>query len=213
VMPRRGGNADVRWFDTDPCYVFHPMNAYAENGEIVLDVARYEQLLFMNPQAARTPDWRDQNVARLHRWRINLNTGSLTSTPLDERDGEFPRVDERRLGRKHRFGYMAVTGPEGNSDGMPVWTAIQKYDLARGTTEVRTFGAHNGAGEPLFVPRHDGADEDDGYVLALVYDHVRNGSDFLILDARHITGEPIAALRIPHRVPYGFHGNWVAARA
>jgi len=44
-MPRSGGNADVRWFDTDPCYVFHPMNAYSENGEIVLDVARYDQLL------------------------------------------------------------------------------------------------------------------------------------------------------------------------
>src|SRR6266404_9309226 len=24
VMPRTGGNDDVRWFDTDACYVFHP---------------------------------------------------------------------------------------------------------------------------------------------------------------------------------------------
>jgi carotenoid cleavage dioxygenase len=212
VMPRNGGNADVRWFDTNPCYVFHPMNAYNEATTITLDVARYEQLLFMDPTAAREPGWRDKNVARLHRWRIDLaNGGLVASTPLDDRDGEFPRVDERRVGRRHRFGYMAVTGPEGNEGGLPVWTAIQKYDLDRGRTELRSFGRGKGASEPLFVPHHDGAEEDDGYVIVLVYDQERNASDFWILDARDIAGEPLARVRLPHRVPYGFHGNWVAA--
>lgn len=214
VMPRSGGNADVRWFDTDSCYVFHPMNAYAENGEVVLDVARYEQLLFMNPNAARKPDWRDKNVARLHRWRIDLRPGGgIKSEPLDDRDGEFPRVDERCLGRKHRFGYMAATGPEGNPSALPVWTAVHKYDLERGTSDTRAYGAGNGVGEPLFVPRHATADEDDGYVLVLAYDQARNASAFDVLDARNIGGEPLARIRIPHRVPYGFHGNWVAATA
>jgi carotenoid cleavage dioxygenase len=214
VMPRNGGNADVKWFDTDASYVFHPMNAYAENGTLTLDVARYEQLLFMNPNSARDPGWRDKNVARLHRWTIDLaNGGGIKSTPLDDLDGEFPRVDERLVGRKHRFGYMAITGPEGNATAQPVWTAIKKYDLERGTSETRTFGAENGAGEPLFVPRHAQAAEDDGYVLALVYDHARNGSDFYVLDARNIGGEPLATIRIPNRVPYGFHGNWIDAAA
>ena len=94
---------------------------------------------------------------------------------------------------------------------MPVWTAIQKYDLERGTFETRAFGAGNGVGEPLFVPRRADAEEDDGYVLALVYDQARNASDFFILDARDIAGEPIATVRMPNRVPYGFHGNWVPA--
>ena len=65
--------------------------------------------------------------------------------------------------------------------------------------------------EPLFVPKRDGAAEDDGYVLVLVYDHERDASDFHVLDARNIAGEPVATVRIPHRVPYGFHGNWVPA--
>src|SRR5262245_5775054 len=55
VMPRSGGNADVRWFETDASYVFHPMNAYAEDGAIVLDVSRYNKLRFMQPDAARDP--------------------------------------------------------------------------------------------------------------------------------------------------------------
>jgi carotenoid cleavage dioxygenase-like enzyme len=214
VMPRSGGNADVRWFDTDPCYVFHPMNAYAENGTLVLDVARYEELRFMQPDAARDPGWRDKNVARLHRWTIDLaNGGGLRSTPLDDGDGEFPRVDERRLGRKHRFGYTAATGTEGNASGLPVWSAVHKYDLERGSIERHAFGAGNGCGEPLFVPRRPDAAEDDGWVLVLNYDQARDGSDLYVLDARDVAGAPVAQVRLPHRVPYGFHGNWVPATA
>jgi carotenoid cleavage dioxygenase-like enzyme len=211
VMPPNGGNADVRWFDIDPCFVFHPMNAYAENGVITLDVARYEQLLFMDTAAARNPGWRDKNVARLHRFTIDLAKGTVGSTPLDDGDGEFPRVDERLLGRKHRYGYMALTGPEGCPSGVPVWTSIRKYDLERGTTETRNFGAGNGVGEPLFVPRGNAAGEDDGYVLVLNYDQDRDASAFFVLDAKNIAAEPLAEIRVPHRVPYGFHGNWVPA--
>ena len=211
IMPRNGGNADVRWFDIDPCFVFHPMNAYAENGVVTLDVARYEQLLFMDPKAARDPGWRDKNVARLHRWTIDLATGTVRSTPLDDGDGEFPRVDERLLGRKHRYGYMALTGPEGCPSGVPVWSSIRKFDLERGTTETRHFGPGNGVGEPLFVHRTPDAEEDDGYVLVLNYNQARDASAFFVLDARNVTGEPLAEIRVPHRVPYGFHGNWVPA--
>ena len=30
VMPREGTAADIRWFDVNACYVFHPLNAYDE---------------------------------------------------------------------------------------------------------------------------------------------------------------------------------------
>jgi len=211
VMPRSGGNADVRWFDTDPCYVFHPMNAYTAGDEIVLDVARYGRLDLMLPSTARDANYREQNSARLHRWRIDLRGGGVRSTPLDDLMAEFPRVDERRLGRRHRFGYVAAREHVDDEGSMPLFPAIRKYDLERGTTETRRLGAGNGVGEPLFVPRHGAAEEDDGWVLALVYDQTRNASEFLVLDARHIAGEPVARIRLPHRVPYGFHGNWAAA--
>ena len=211
VMPRSGGNADVKWFETEASYVFHPMNAFAEGDAIVLDVARYGRLDFMSPQAAANPSWRDENAARMHRWRIDLRAGGVKSTPLDDIVTEFPRVDERRLGRRHRFGYTAAREPELDDGAQPVWTAIKKYDLERGTAETRRFGAGNGVGEPLFVPRGAGAAEDDGWVLVLAYDHARNTSDFHILDAQNVRGEPVAVVHLPHRVPYGFHGNWVAA--
>ena len=210
VMPRSGGNAEVRWYDTDPCYVFHPLNAYEEGGTLVLDVARYPRLDFMAPRAARDPGYEDAAAAKLHRWRIDLAGGLVRAEPLDDVATEFPRADERRLGRKHRWGYLAAAGPEGTTR-MPEFTALRRYDLERGTIETRAFGAGNGVGEPLFVPRRPDSAEDDGYVLALAYEQARNTSDFYVLDARNIAGEPIARVVLPHRVPYGFHGNWVPA--
>ena len=211
IMPRTGGNADVRWLETDASYVFHPLNAYEDGDEVVLDVARYPHLHFMQAKAARDPQYDGDSAARLHRWRLAPTRGTVRSTPLDDRAGEFPRIDERRLGRRHRFGYLAATGPEGPEGGLPLFTAVHRYDLERNTCDVRAFGAGNGVGEPLFVARHAAAEEDDGYVLVLAYDRERNASDFLVLDARHLAGEPIATVRLPHRVPYGFHGNWVPA--
>lgn len=211
VLPRRGRSADVRWFETDPCYVFHPLNAYDDGDEVVVDVHRYQQLLFMNRESARDPNWRDSQIARLHRFTMNLASGGIRSEALDDHEGEFPRVDERLVGRKHRFGYFATTGPEGNPSLQPLFTAVAKIDLERGNTvELRAHGTHNGCGEPVFVPRRDDAAEDDGWVLYLAYDHERNASELLVVESRDFTGEPVARVRLPHRVPYGFHGNWVA---
>ena len=187
------------------------MNAYDDGDAVVLDAARFPRMLFMNPDAA-DDGHRNADMPKLHRWRLDRRTGALKSTPLDDRVGEFPRVDERRLGDKHRFGYMAG-GDADEEERQLLFTAVHKYDLERGRTEVRTFGRGNGVGEPLFVPRMPDAAEDDGYVLVLAYDRTRNSSEFLILDARDITAEPIATVRLPHRVPYGFHGNWVPAAA
>jgi carotenoid cleavage dioxygenase-like enzyme len=209
VMPRRGTSADVRWFETDPCYVFHPMNAYDEGDEVVVDVHRYEKLLFMSPTAARDPDWRNEQVARLHRFRVDLARGGLRSEPLDDHEGEFPRVDERLVGRKHRFGYFAAIGPEGNATLRPEFTSVAKIDLERGgRVETRAHGEGNGCGEPVFVPRSASAGEDDGWVLYLAYDRTRDASELVIVNARDFAGEPAARIRLPHRIPYGFHGNW-----
>jgi carotenoid cleavage dioxygenase len=211
VMPRNGGNDDVRWFETDACYVFHPMNAYVEADHLVLDVARFARLLFMNDSPTGNAQDFGKDSPRLHRFCLPLQGGAVKSTPCDDRPGEFPRIDERRLGEKHRFGYVAAAGDATPLGAAPVFTAVTKYDLERGSNEVRQFGAGNGVGEPLFIPRHATAAEDDGYVVVLGYNQNANRSDFYVLDARDIGGEPIAVVHLPHRIPYGFHGNWMAA--
>jgi carotenoid cleavage dioxygenase len=67
------------------------------------------------------------------------------------------------------------------------------------------------AGEPVFVPRSASAPEGDGYIIALVHRAATNTGELLILNAQDIAGEPAAVLKVPRRVPPGFHGNFVPA--
>ena len=88
VMPRNGTDADVRWYDIDPCYVFHPMNAYEDGDKIVLDVARLDHI------------WRDSMMdfpsPQFWRWTIDTTTGKVHEEQVDDRPGEFPRVADSR---------------------------------------------------------------------------------------------------------------------
>jgi carotenoid cleavage dioxygenase len=199
VMPRGGGTADVRWLEIEPCYVFHPFNAYQQNGSIVLDVARYPDL------------WRGGSatfqVAHPHRFVLDLEAEKVAEQPLDDLAIEFPRVDDRLGGLAHRYGY-AVINTRDDGRGLRL-TGLVKYDLATGKSEVHDFGPGRQPGEGVFVPASANAGEEEGYVLAFVYDAARDGSDFVVLDASRFAGPPIATVPLPQRVPFGFHGNWV----
>lgn len=196
VMPREGGNADVRWFDVDPCYVFHPMNAYDDGDQIVLDVVRYPKMFDATDFNALRP--------RLDRWTVDHIAGKVTQAPLDERPQEFPRVDERLLGRRHRYGYGVSFGAAGTE-------SLLKHDLVRGTTELRSFGPGSHVGEFVFEPSAPDAAEDDGVLMGFVFDPRRGASDLMMLDAGSL--ETVAAVHLPARVPAGFHGNWVPTGA
>jgi carotenoid cleavage dioxygenase len=68
------------------------------------------------------------------------------------------------------------------------------------------------AGEAVFVPRDPTdpkAAEDEGYAIAYVHNPDRGAADLLILAAQDFTGEPVARIRLPGRVPLGFHGSWI----
>jgi carotenoid cleavage dioxygenase-like enzyme len=197
VMPRGGGNADVRWVDVAPCYVFHPLNAYEdERGAVVMDVVRYPEL------------WRAGSSARvtasLHRWRVDVAAGKVSEGPLDDRPVEFPRFDERLTGLAHRFGYAVERGGDRGAE-----TALLKYDLRGGVTTVHDFGAGRAPGEPVFVPASPTAAENEGWLLTYVYDAARDTSDLVILDAEDFSGKPVATIALPQRVPFGFHGSWL----
>ena len=196
LLPREGGAEDVCWFDVEPCYVFHPLNAYEDGDRVVVDVVRHERMFatrLLGP---------DEGIPTLDRWTLDVSAGKLIEERIDDRGQEFPRVDERVVGRRHRFGYTASLGIGG----------LFKHDLDRGTAEMRELVSGDGASEAVFVPRTDDAAEDDGWVLSLVYDPVRDASDLLVLNARDFTGAPQAVVHLPQRVPFGFHGNWVPDR-
>ncbi|HXW38387.1 MAG TPA: carotenoid oxygenase family protein [Acidimicrobiales bacterium] len=201
LLPLDGSAEDVVWCEVEPCYVFHPMNAWDDAGAVVVDLVRYPSMFatnFLGP---------DEGSPVLERWRIDPKARKVATHVLDDRAQEFPRVDERVVGRPYRFGYAAML-EEPDEPGLAMGPRLVKHDMATGTSEVHTF-PRAGTGEAVFVPTREDADEDDGYVLSLVYDGERDASDLVVLAAQDFTGEPVATVHLPARVPYGFHGNWV----
>lgn len=197
VMPRNGTAKDLKWFDIPACYVFHPLNAYDDGDAVVLDVARYEKMWVKGFDAP----------AHLHRFRLDLKTGVARGEQLDDLPIEFPRVRDEKAGLKHRYGY-AITTHEDDEAGFNLGTRIVKFDLDRGDADVCELGGGKAPSEAAFASA--GAGEDEGYLLSIVYDAARNGSDFIVLDARHVAKGPIARVALPQRVPFGFHGAWFA---
>jgi carotenoid cleavage dioxygenase-like enzyme len=199
VLRRDDPFGEVRWFEIDPCYVFHVANAHEtpDGKSIVLQALRYPEL------------WRNNggfdSEAALWSWTIDLQSGTVTERQLDDTPVEFPRIDDRLAGLPARHA-VAVGDAK-----------LVRYDLSTGSATEHVFGtaqSPGGPGEAVFVPSPSGpADEDNGWYLAYVYDPARNGSDLVIIDASDFTGKPVARIHLPQRVPYGFHGNWITGAA
>jgi carotenoid cleavage dioxygenase-like enzyme len=204
VMARDAGVETMRWFTTEACYVFHPMNAWEDGDTIFADVMEYPAApLFPNADGSMP----NPASARLVRWIFDLAVSSDTikREPLDDLPGEFPRFDERRAGLSYRHGWFA-----GRADGREVgpFDAIAHIDLKTGKRTTYGFAAGDVPGEPVFVPRSADALEGDGWVIAVVYRGAEDRSDFVVFDAGAIEAGPIGVAKLPRRVPFGFHGNW-----
>src|SRR5579862_2849887 len=85
--------------------------------------------------------------------------GSLCASNLDEHIAEFPRIDDRRTGLQHRYGY-AIHHTE------PLSGAILRYDLMTGTTARIAVGEGRVPSEAVFVPARNDASEREGYLIA-----------------------------------------------
>jgi carotenoid cleavage dioxygenase len=118
---------------------------------------------------------------------------------------EFPRCDDRRAGQMYRYAYSIGTTLEA-SGPQPLY----RHDMVTGSAIRHDYGAHHMPAEAVFVPRHPGAAEDDGWLLAFVYDLRDDSSALVVLNAGDLGGEPAATVHLPARVPLGFHGNWIA---
>ena len=199
VMPREGRSSDVRWFEIEPCYVFHPLNAYDDGDTVVLDVVRHRRMFDQKPLEP------GEGGSTLDRWTVDLSAGKVIEERLDDRGQEFPRADERLTGRRHRFGYTVATTDDGVSSG----NELLKHDLDAGSTRARSFGAGREPGEFVFVPSGPDAGEDEGVLIGFVFDKSTQRSDLTLLDAG--TLDTVGAIHLPDRVPHGFHGNWVPA--
>jgi carotenoid cleavage dioxygenase len=201
VMPRDGAGADVQWADVEPCFVFHPLNAYDDvDGRVVVDVVRHPTMFVSdrNGPAGQEPT--------LDRWTVDARAGKVLEERVSDHAQEFPRIDDRLAGRRHRYGYGTFFGMNELNIRLG---GLLKHDLVTGTTVVHDFGPGMSAGEGVFVEAGPDAGEDEGWVLSVVYDAGRDTSFLAVLDAQDFAAPPVATVQLPQRVPFGFHGSWL----
>jgi carotenoid cleavage dioxygenase len=202
VMPLGGPTSAIRWVEIDNCYVFHGMNAWREGDEVVLDVSRMVSVFAKGSALGSTP--------RLHRWRINTAGSHLTFRDelRSDVDAELPSIDRRRAGRTYRHGWRVAT--QTGADDIVFGGAVH-VDARTGAETRWDPGPQYSGGEWLFVAT--GPDEGEGVVMSFVYDHARDTSELVVLDARDVGAGPLARVALPQRVPYGFHAAWVPAQS
>ena len=208
IIPRYGTDADVRWFEAGAMFMYHTVNAWEEGDEVVLVGCRIEQPFASEDDVGGTvPTIASLRLApAFWEWRFDLKTGATRERPLDDAMAEFPRMDNRRLGRRSRYSYHQVCAPRSTLQ----FEGVTKYDLDDGCS-TRTYRYPRGwfGGETVFAPRSGSTAEDDGYLLTFVAEEATGASELYVLDAQRLADGPVARLAVPQRVPTGYHTWWV----
>ncbi|QUD88799.1 carotenoid oxygenase family protein [Phenylobacterium montanum] len=209
LVPRRG-DGEVRWFEAEPTYVLHWLNAYEDGTEVVLDgyfqeeptprprkdaPAGFEHMMAYLDEHSFRP--------KLHRWRFDLAIGRTREERLCDEIVEFGMFNQRFAGRPYRYAYSTVSKP-----GWFLFTGFVKHDLKTG--ETRRFDLPEGvyASEAPFVPRIGSTQEDDGYLVSFLTDENTGGSECILLDARRIEDGPVCRIALPHKLCSGTHSCW-----
>lgn len=204
VVPRQGG--DPKWFEFPTCYVYHVINAWEDGDDVVMAACKMVPNGF-EPDAAYGPYAAMADVLALRAqpflWRMNMKTGAGREEQIDDALSEFPVVNNAFAGRKTKYSYHVIF-----DDCIEQrFTGLLKYDLETGASTRHDFPAGVYGSEPAFAERINAAGEDDGYLVTFTAD-LAGESEAHIIDAKNLTAPPLARIKLPQRVPTGFHGIW-----
>jgi carotenoid cleavage dioxygenase-like enzyme len=222
VIPRAEGVAGIRWFSSELVMETHSLNAWSADGFVTADhfVARSGWF----SQFPRTTEGLAPEASPFAlRWTLEVAKGAghwadsaatYTSEPLFEHPGDMPRVDPRAAMQRNRHSWIGsmnpAAGPMPEFGPMgPPFNSLFHRDDETGVVTGYYVGEDSAPEEPVFVPKGPDAAEGEGYLLALVGRRALNRDDMIILDALDIGAGPVATIKIPFRLRYGFHGTWV----
>lgn len=197
--------SDIIWVESPDTFCFHLWNAWEkpETDEVVVIGS------CMTPPDSIFNECDESLQSVLSEIRLNLKTGESTRrsiTPASEQVNlEAGMVNRNKLGRKTQYAYLAIAEP------WPKVSGFAKVDLSTGEVKKYNYGDQRYGGEPFFLPRDPNSEkEDDGYILTFVHDERTWKSELQIVNA--MTLELEASVKLPSRVPYGFHGTFVDSK-
>ncbi len=205
----RSADGPVVSAELEPFWVWHFANAYEDGGKVVADFPRWDTLSVAAGDRRPANGQRTPVSGRFSRVSVDPVRGTADLTQIGEGASEFPRIDDRLTGRRHRY--------------LTVGTASGEHDLARGehdrlvrwdmqTGQSQAWDTDASIGEVVFVPRKGSAEELDGYYMTLARALPDDRSSLYIWDAADFPSPPMARVTIPAAVPNGLHANWFPRR-
>jgi carotenoid cleavage dioxygenase len=209
VVPRTG-DGPARTAELGPLWVWHFANAYEDGGRVIADFPSWSELSFGagSRRAAANPG--TSVSGRFTRVSVDPARGTATLTEVAARATEFPRIDDRLTGRRHRYLTTgAVSGEHQLTRGEH--DQLIRWDMSSGRHQ--TWDTDASIGEVIFVPRQRSSDELDGYYMTLARGLADDRSWLYIWDAGDFPGPPRAKVEIPAVVPNGLHANWFPLQA
>lgn len=210
VMPKTGTHESmIQWIDVPDCFGFHMWNAWEEVDEVDHKIIVVIMSCLTPSESLYFSGGEEEPLrSELSEVRLNLNTGRSTRRVMVSGVNlEAGQVDKQELGKKTRYVYLAIAEP------WPKCSGIAKVDLGTGNVTKYLYGGRKFGGEACFVPKKDEdeyVDEEEGFLMSFVRDEEEETSELVILKAS--TMEQVTSIKIPSRVPYGFHGTFVSAQ-
>ena len=199
----------VRWHELPPGFHFHHGNGWEEaDGTIHLDLCQAADPMFAihDLRAVMQGDWGFPSAHPRYR-RVTLRPGGGAAIE-DAAQGvaDFPRIDPRRTGLRHRALY-ALTGTRG-AGGWPL-SRIERIDPEEGAVEGWSYPRRAIPEEHVFVPR--GTAEGDGWLVGPFLDLELGASGLSVFEAARLADGPLWQGILPYPLPLGLHGFFVAS--
>ena len=211
ILDRMASGDTIRWFDAEPCYIYHIINSWEEENEVVLDVCRMSSPVPSQEVRQKLSGPYGTMLAWLkldacyHRYRFNLETGETKEERKEDLLSEFPVINNRYGGLPSRYSYHVTLA----DTDVILFDALVKMDSLTGTSQKFSFPEGCFGSEMQFAPRHNSNAEDDGYLISFVTNMNSMKGEIQIFPAEDLSKGPICRLIVPQQIPPGFHSSFV----
>ncbi len=186
----------------DSFWVWHFVNAFERGDEIVLDLCRYSDFSTFSAVGSGSEANDLPVYTRAH---IDPRTAKLTTQARLDGAAEFPRVHPRVEGSEHRVCFLRHDFGAGSDTRH----GISCFEVEAGRVDRWEPSRLTHLSEPVPVPRRDGEDERDVWLLVLCFDEQRDRSYLAVLDGRDVAAGPVAECWFDHPIPISYHGAFL----